>query len=408
MKKIIAAFLLAAIFSVGFFNFTEARGSVHVNGYYRKNGTYVQPHYRSAPDGNPYNNWSYPGNTNPYTGKTADGNSDTYLKNYYNNSSGSLGTNFNYNYSSPSYNNSYNYSLPGYSSNSGSGYDYQSNNSSIFSTDESCQRQFGNAKSYGLTQCKCGDGYVFNSDKTYCISMDQYCKNLYGYNAKVDSLNQCVCNDGYYFDKTNNTCVTLDQTCKSQYGLGAKSYGANQCICDTNFTWNKDRSSCISIYLACDSLTIFDTKTNSCISRAAYCIRELGSNALVKNNDFQAIGSAYENCSCSGGFVLNESKTLCVPEISNNNIQASQVLGIKTGSYNFTQDLKMGSKGTDVEILQNFLEVKQLLKIKKPTIYGIFGATTRDALKKYQKSQKLKQTGILDKVTRDKINSQAN
>jgi hypothetical protein len=55
---------------------------VKVKGYYRKDGTYVQPHYRSNPDGNPYNNWSYPGNVNPYTGKVAGGSEDTYLRNY--------------------------------------------------------------------------------------------------------------------------------------------------------------------------------------------------------------------------------------------------------------------------------------------------------------------------------------
>jgi len=43
--------------------------NVHVKGYYRKDGTYVRPHYRSAPDGNFYNNWSTKGNINPYTGK---------------------------------------------------------------------------------------------------------------------------------------------------------------------------------------------------------------------------------------------------------------------------------------------------------------------------------------------------
>lgn len=43
--------------------------NVHVKGYYRKNGTYVQPHYRSAPDDIIYNNWSYKGNVNPYTGE---------------------------------------------------------------------------------------------------------------------------------------------------------------------------------------------------------------------------------------------------------------------------------------------------------------------------------------------------
>jgi hypothetical protein len=42
---------------------------VYVHGYYRSNGTYVAPHYRSAADGNPYNNWSTVGNVNPYTGQ---------------------------------------------------------------------------------------------------------------------------------------------------------------------------------------------------------------------------------------------------------------------------------------------------------------------------------------------------
>ena len=47
----------------------EARGrDVQVRGYYRKDGTYVQPHFRSAPDGNFWNNWSTVGNVNPYTG----------------------------------------------------------------------------------------------------------------------------------------------------------------------------------------------------------------------------------------------------------------------------------------------------------------------------------------------------
>ena len=30
---------------------------VFVPGYLRRDGTYVQPHYRSYPDGNPYNNY---------------------------------------------------------------------------------------------------------------------------------------------------------------------------------------------------------------------------------------------------------------------------------------------------------------------------------------------------------------
>jgi len=65
---------------------TVSGGSVHVRGYYRKDGTYVQPHVRTAPDGNPLNNFSFPGNYNPYTGKMAAGDPVTYLRNYYNRS----------------------------------------------------------------------------------------------------------------------------------------------------------------------------------------------------------------------------------------------------------------------------------------------------------------------------------
>lgn len=56
--------LLLAVAPVAF-----AGGSVHVRGHVRKDGTYVQPHYRSAPDSSFYNNWSTKGNINPYTGE---------------------------------------------------------------------------------------------------------------------------------------------------------------------------------------------------------------------------------------------------------------------------------------------------------------------------------------------------
>lgn len=46
-----------------------SEGSVSVRGHVRKDGTYVPPHFRSAPDGNFQNNWSTVGNNNPYTGE---------------------------------------------------------------------------------------------------------------------------------------------------------------------------------------------------------------------------------------------------------------------------------------------------------------------------------------------------
>src|SRR6185295_19275236 len=49
-------------------SFSSVNASVYVHGYYRSNGTYVQPYYRSSLDSTITNNYSYCGNINPYTG----------------------------------------------------------------------------------------------------------------------------------------------------------------------------------------------------------------------------------------------------------------------------------------------------------------------------------------------------
>ena len=67
MKRIGVLVVVTCIFVM--FVGTAYAGDVYVRGYFRSNGTYVQPHYRSAPDGNFSNNWSTYPNVNPYTGK---------------------------------------------------------------------------------------------------------------------------------------------------------------------------------------------------------------------------------------------------------------------------------------------------------------------------------------------------
>ncbi|WP_367353775.1 hypothetical protein [Agrobacterium pusense] len=41
-----------------------------VNGYFKNNGTYVAPHYRSSPNGTVTDNYSFKGNSNAYTGNS--------------------------------------------------------------------------------------------------------------------------------------------------------------------------------------------------------------------------------------------------------------------------------------------------------------------------------------------------
>lgn len=56
MRLLLSALALAAL---GMAGGSAAQAQVHVDGYYRGNGTYVQPHVRTYPDSSPYNNYGY-------------------------------------------------------------------------------------------------------------------------------------------------------------------------------------------------------------------------------------------------------------------------------------------------------------------------------------------------------------
>lgn len=64
MKKLFAFFFLLAVLSS-----TAFAQDTYINGYYRNDGTYVEPHYRSRANNNVYDNYSSQGNINPYTGQ---------------------------------------------------------------------------------------------------------------------------------------------------------------------------------------------------------------------------------------------------------------------------------------------------------------------------------------------------
>ena len=75
MKKLIMVLVVLIVVCAAT---VTAYADVYVHGYYRSNGTYVQPHYRSNPDGNFYNNWSTYPNVNPYTGATGTRHTPSY------------------------------------------------------------------------------------------------------------------------------------------------------------------------------------------------------------------------------------------------------------------------------------------------------------------------------------------
>jgi hypothetical protein len=68
MKKIGSLFVIALIFSV--LNSLSAQNTIYVQGHTKKNGTYVQPYYKTSPNATKLDNFSTKPNLNPYTGKT--------------------------------------------------------------------------------------------------------------------------------------------------------------------------------------------------------------------------------------------------------------------------------------------------------------------------------------------------
>ena len=58
-SKIIRNGVLALAVMSSLFASSASWAYVSVRGYVRSNGTYVAPHIRTSPDGNPYNNFSY-------------------------------------------------------------------------------------------------------------------------------------------------------------------------------------------------------------------------------------------------------------------------------------------------------------------------------------------------------------
>ena len=86
--KLLRTLLVSALISVTILPWGSSASAERVRGYTRRDGTVVQPYERTPADGNPYNNYSYPGNYNPNTSSITPGNPNSYLNNYYGNNQG--------------------------------------------------------------------------------------------------------------------------------------------------------------------------------------------------------------------------------------------------------------------------------------------------------------------------------
>lgn len=71
MKKLISSVLFGLFAATAFAQYGGYYGQQdsQVNGYTKRDGTYVEPHHRSTQNNTQYDNYGSKGNTNPYTGQ---------------------------------------------------------------------------------------------------------------------------------------------------------------------------------------------------------------------------------------------------------------------------------------------------------------------------------------------------
>lgn len=115
--KILFKWLLSVLLCFVYVNmaFTQTNPRhVHVSGYTRSNGTYVQPYFRTAPNSTNRDNFSTKGNVNPYTGKPGWIEPDSKYNTFYQTDytftpNTSIGSNTNYSKNNNSTSQSYQY-----------------------------------------------------------------------------------------------------------------------------------------------------------------------------------------------------------------------------------------------------------------------------------------------------------
>jgi hypothetical protein len=181
------------------------------------------------------------------------------------------------------------------------------------------------------------------------------------------------------FDNQTQAQKKLLETVKNQevtVTCPANSHvNVNICTCNDGYVVNNDKTSCVTYNQACQNqygVYAYSDKT--------YCY-------------------------CSAGYEWNSNKTTCQAIINpitlNQTVQQQKSTQSPTKTP-LTKNLKLGNSGDEVTKLQKFLVSKNYLKTKT---FGYFGSGTKTALIKYQKANKLKQTGQLDSQTLIFINN---
>ena len=231
-----------------------------------------------------------------------------------------------------------------------------------------------NSSSNSSGGCSCNYGYSVNSSKTACVYTGTYnytspTTSSCPLNSYSDGTGSCKCNYGY--GVSGSACVQITQICQNKYGYA--SYGSGtSCYCSTGYQWNSSKTSCVLIPTQppVSSVTPPPTTGGSCSN--------FGSGA-------EAHGSL---CYCSNYYKWNSAINSCG-------------FGIST----FTRYLDIGSTGTEVVNLKNFLAIQGLYTGYVSTA---FDTDTATAVRLWQALHNISPTGTVGPKTRVALNQYIN
>lgn len=113
-----------------------------------------------------------------------------------------------------------------------------------------------------------------------------------------------------------------------------------------------------------------------------------------------------QSCSLKQGYVWDNANNICVNmapvAISSSSITANSSIPLK---YDLKTNLGIGTSGSDVAVLQKFLQDKNFLKMPAGINPGYFGSLTKKALGDFQRTAGLPATGYCGVLTRAIINN---
>jgi len=167
---------------------------------------------------------------------------------------------------------------------------YVASGNSCISVDQACKNKYGyNSQSNYSGQCECRYGYTWNSSGTSCIDQNQACQNQFGYYSKATiSGDKCECKNGYAWNSSGTKCVSQDEVCQDEFGYNSKAtISGDKCECKYGYTWNKANNKCITKDSACQELNGLMSRSNlsgECECLSGYEYDGSGCVHIVKEN----------------------------------------------------------------------------------------------------------------------------